>query len=212
MRIALFASGGGSNVQAILDAIERGWLPAEAAVLVTDRPRIGALERAERAGLPAVTIEPLRHRGDAFSEALLHVLEAHRADFIALAGYLKMIPLPVVQAFRDRILNIHPSLLPAFGGPGYYGLRVHQAVLDYGCRWTGATVHLVDEQFDNGPVVLQEPVEVEPGDTAETLAARVLKVEHRLFPEALRLFASDRIRVEGRHVTILPQYPASGPA
>ena len=198
MRLAFFASGGGSNMQAILDAIERGSLNADPAVLVTDRPGIGALDRAARAGLPTETIQPLHHRGDAFAEAIGDVLMRHNADFIALAGYLKLIPQPVIAAFRHRVLNIHPSLLPAFGGPGFYGRRVHDAVLEYGCRWSGATVHLVDEQYDNGPIVLQEPVPVLPGDSAETLAARVLEVEHRLFPEALALFADDRIEVDGR--------------
>ena len=209
MRLALFASGGGSNAQAILDAIDSGMLPAEAVVLITDRPGIGALDRAERAGLPHRIIQPLHFRGDAFADALNEALEEAGADFIALAGYLKMIPRGVTERFRHRILNIHPSLLPAFGGPGFYGRRVHQAVLDYGCRWTGATVHLVDDQYDSGPVVLQEPVPVEPDDTAESLAARVLRLEHRLYPEALRLFASGRVEVHERSVTILPQYPTS---
>nr|WP_243665078.1 phosphoribosylglycinamide formyltransferase [Rhodothermus marinus] len=120
---------------------------------------------------------------------MLEVLRAHDVELVALAGYLKKIPDNVVAAYRNRILNIHPSLLPAFGGPGMYGRRVHEAVLNYGVRWTGATVHLVDEEYDHGPIVLQEPVPVLPDDTPETLAARVLEVEHRLYPEALRLFA-----------------------
>ena len=137
-----------------------------------------------------------------YTEALLDLLDRHGIDFIALAGYMKKIPSTVVERFRGRMLNMHPALLPAFGGQGMYGRRVHEAVLAYGVRWTGATVHLVDEDYDTGPIVLQEPVPVRPDDTAATLAARVLEAEHRLYPEALRLFAEGRIRVEGRRVVI----------
>ncbi len=202
MRLALFASGGGSNVGAILDAIDAGVLHADPVLLVTDRPSAGALERAEARGIETAVIPP----GDdaaAFAQALLDALARAEADTIALAGYLRKIPDPVVWAYRHRILNVHPSLLPAFGGPGWYGRKVHQGVLDYGCRVSGATVHLVDSEFDTGPVVLQETVPVEPGDTAETLAARVLAVEHRLFPHALTLLASRRLHVDGRRVAIV---------
>jgi len=202
MRLALFASGGGSNVGAIFDAIDAGTLHADPVLLVTDRQNAGALERAEARGIETAVIP---HGGDeaAFAQALLDALARAEADTLALAGYLRKIPDPVVWAYRHRILNVHPSLLPAFGGPGWYGRKVHQGVLDYGCRVSGATVHLVDSEFDTGPVVLQETVPVEPGDTAETLAARVLAVEHRLFPRALALLASRRLHVDGRRVDIL---------
>lgn len=201
MRLALFASGGGSNAAAILDAIGVGTLAAEAVVLVSDRADAAALTRAADRGLPTAVVPP---GGDeaVFAQALLDVLAAHEVDTVALAGYLRKIPDPVVWAYRDRILNVHPSLLPAFGGPGWYGKRVHQGVIDYGCRVTGATVHLVDSQYDTGPIVLQETVSVQPGDTAQTLAARVLAVEHRLFPQALALLAAGRISVDGRRVTL----------
>lgn len=205
LRIAVFASGGGSNLQAILDAIAEGAVEAEVALVVSDRPGIGALGRAERAGVPAVVLHPRDFAGeDAFGAALLEAMEAEGVDFVALAGYLKRIPAVVVQAFRHRILNIHPSLLPAFGGPGFYGRRVHEAALAHGVRWSGATVHLVDEAYDTGPIVLQESVPVHADDTPETLAARILEVEHRLYPEALRLFADRRVRIDGRRVLIDP--------
>ena len=121
---------------------------------------------------------------------------------MALAGYLRKIPEPVLWAYPNRVFNVHPSLLPSFGGPGLYGRRVHQAVLDYGCRVSGATIHLVEADYDTGPVVLQESVRVLSDDTPETLAARVLAVEHRLYPEALSLLASGRLSVEGRRITI----------
>ena len=203
MRLALFASGGGSNVGAILDAIEARRLRAEPVLLVSDRPGAGALARAEARGVPAEVIAPLADEA-AFGRALLDALARAEADAIALAGYLKKVPDSVVWAYRDRILNVHPSLLPAFGGAGWYGTKVHRGVIEYGCRVSGATVHLVDAEYDTGPVVLQEAVRVEPDDTPETLAARVLEVEHRLFPEALALLADGRIRVDGRRVTVAP--------
>ena len=201
MRLALFASGGGSNVAAILDAVAAGTLRAEPALLVTDRDSAGVLERDETRGIPAAVVRP----GDdpaVFARSLLDVLARHEVDAVALAGYLRKIPDPVVWAYRHRILNVHPSLLPAFGGPGWYGRRVHQGVLDYGCRVTGATVHLVDSDYDTGPIVLQEAVPVEPGDTPETLAARVLGAEHRLFPRALALLADGQLHVDGRRVVV----------
>lgn len=205
MRLAVFASGTGSNFSAILDAVDDGRLDAEPALLVSDSPTAGALGRAEARRLATAVLAPADYvRQDDFAGALLDTLASHDVDFIALAGYLKKIPDAVVEAFRHRMLNVHPSLLPAFGGSGMYGRYVHRAVLDYGARWTGATVHLVDETYDTGPIVLQEPVEVLPDDTPEALAARVLRVEHRLFPEALALFAAGRVHVDGRRVRIDP--------
>lgn len=203
MRLAVFASGGGSNFGALLDAIARGTLPATPVLLVADRAGTGAQRRAEEARVPAEVLDPRSLGGDdAFADALLDALTRHGADFIALAGFLKKIPSRVVATFPNRILNIHPSLLPSFGGHGLYGRRVHQAVLDAGVRWTGATVHLVDEAYDTGPIVLQDVVPVEPDDTPESLAARVLAVEHRLYPTAVRLFAEHRVRVDGRRVLV----------
>lgn len=212
MKLAVFASGGGSNLEAILEAVDAQRLPAEIVLVVADRDGIGALERAQRRGIPTAVLRPADFpETGAFARALLDALGRHGADFIALAGYLRRIPPEVVAAFRHRILNVHPALLPAFGGPGYYGRRVHQAVLEHGAKWTGATVHLVDEEYDAGPIVLQEPVPVRPDDTVDTLAARVLAVEHRLFPEALRLFAEGHARVEGRRVRLDPEPPAEPP-
>ena len=210
MRLALFASGGGSNVGAILDAIDDGRLRAEPVLLVSDRPGIGALARAEARGIPTEVVAPLSDTTH-FAQAVLDALARQEATAIALAGYLKKIPDPVVWAFKDRILNVHPSLLPAFGGAGWYGKRVHQGVIDAGCRVSGATVHLVDDEYDTGPIVLQEAVRVEPDDTADTLAARVLAVEHRLFPHALALLADGRLRVEDGRVRILPVPRPSAP-
>jgi len=203
MRLAVFASGGGSNFGAMLKARDAGRLDAEPVLLVTDRPGVGAIEKAEAHGVPVVVLPPAQFESeDAFADALLDQLQRRGATHVALAGYLKKVPARVVQAFRHRMLNVHPALLPSFGGKGLYGERVHQAVLDHGCRVSGATVHLVDEEYDTGPIVLQEPVPVLPDDTPRSLAARVLLVEHRIYPLALQLFATGRVRVEGRRVVI----------
>ena len=211
MRLAVFASGSGTNFQAILDAVESGTLPLTVALCLSNTPKAGALARAERHGVPTAVLDPRDFETEApYVEALMKVLDEQGINFIALAGYLRKIPAAVVSAFRGRMVNIHPALLPAFGGKGLYGRRVHEAVLAYGVRWSGATVHLVDEEYDTGPIVLQEPAPVLPGDTPETLAARVLRVEHRLYPKALQLFAEGRVQIEGRIVRI-EEAPAEDP-
>lgn len=203
MRLAVFASGGGTNFQAILDAIDAGTLPAEVVCCVSNTPDAGALSRAERHDVPTEVIPPASFEAPAsFGQALLDVLKAHDVTFIALAGYMQKIPPTVVEAYRGSMTNIHPALLPAFGGQGMYGMHVHRAVLEYGVHWTGATVHLVDEEYDHGPIVLQEPVPVYADDTPDGLADRVREVEHQLYPEALRLFAEDRVRHDGRTIRI----------
>ncbi len=203
MRLAVFASGGGTNFQAILDAIADGDLPARPVCCVSNTPEAGALVRAERHEVPTAVVEPAAYDDPAsFGEALLDVLTEHDVSFIALAGYMLKIPSNVVEAYRGRMTNVHPALLPAFGGKGMYGMNVHEAVLDYGVHWSGATVHLVDEEYDHGSIVLQEPVPVHADDTPQTLADRVKAVEHRLYPEALRLFAEDRVQFDGRTVRI----------
>jgi len=178
---AAFASGGGTNVQALLDCQDK-FCPWRLSLVVTDRENAGVLERADLAGIPAAII-PVQGRAplDVVHD-MLSVLEAHRVEVIFLAGYLRLIPSEVVHRFRRRILNIHPALLPSFGGKGMYGMRVHQAVVDAGESMTGATVHYVDEEYDRGTIIGQSRVPVEPGDSPEVVAARVLKIEHRLYP------------------------------
>lgn len=198
----MFASGGGTNFQSILDAIEEGDLHAEAKLCVSNTPSAAALDRAKAADVPTAVIDPSDRTEDAFARDLLDALDEHDVSFVALAGYLRKIPPAVVDQYRGRILNVHPALLPAFGGRGMYGMHVHRAVVDYGVHWTGATIHLVDEEYDHGPIVLQEPVPVFADDTPEDVAARVLPVEHRLYPDALQLFADGRVDVDGRTVRI----------
>jgi formyltetrahydrofolate-dependent phosphoribosylglycinamide formyltransferase len=188
----VFASGGGSNLQAILDHLDDlgAAAPAEVALVVSDREDAKALERARSRGCEAVHLPASR------SADLRALLDAHRIALIALAGYLRLVPADVVAAFRGRMLNIHPSLLPAFGGKGMYGDRVHRAVLESGVRVSGATVHFIDERFDEGAVIVQWPVPVRTDDTPATLGARVLAVEHRIFPWAVAAVARGAVTLD----------------
>lgn len=198
MNIAVFASGRGSNFQAILDAIRNGTLPARVCLLLSNSAEAGALERARSLNIATAHVTRKHYDSDeAFADAMVRTLTEHDTTFIALAGYLKLVPPSVVHRFRNRIANIHPALLPAFGGKGMYGHHVHQAVLASGAKLSGATVHLVDAAYDRGPIVAQQAVLVHPDDTADTLAARVLRIEHTLYPSTLAAFAEDRVRIEG---------------
>lgn len=190
IRVAVFASGRGSNLEALFDALE-GRQDAAVVLVASDRADAPALDRARRRGVEAAVVDA----GDA--AGMLAALERAEVDWIVLAGYLKRVPGEVVRRYPSRILNIHPALLPAHGGKGMYGERVHASVLEAGEKVSGASVHLVDEEYDRGPVVAREEVPVEPLDTPATLAARVLEVEHRLLPAVVIAAAEGRIRVEG---------------
>jgi phosphoribosylglycinamide formyltransferase-1 len=190
-RIAVLASGGGTNLQALIDRFNAGGSGAARVELVVgSRAGIGALERAERAEIPALALDSRSMGAETFRDALAEALETHRIDLVVLAGWLQLVPAEVVARYHGRMVNVHPALLPAFGGRGMYGMRVHQAVIASGARVSGATVHLVDERYDEGSIVAQWPVPVLPGDTPETLAARVLAVEHRILPLAVEALAS----------------------
>ncbi|MDR7473899.1 MAG: phosphoribosylglycinamide formyltransferase [Armatimonadota bacterium] len=197
MRIGVLVSGYGSNLQALLDAAAAG-APYTVAVVIANIAGAPALERARRAGVPAHLVE---HRGRSrreFEADLLRLLREARVDLVCLAGFLRILSPWFVSHFRGRILNIHPALLPAFGGRGMYGLRVHEAVLASGALRSGCTVHLVDETVDGGPILAQATVPVLPGDTPETLAARVAQAEHRLYPEVVGEVASGRLLLKVR--------------
>lgn len=201
IKLGVFASGRGSNFEAILKAIDRGELDAEVVAVISNKSSAGALEVARQWNIPAYHISIKQFDSqDEFDYKLFAVLSEHEVDLIVLAGYLKLLSPKFTSRYRHPILNIHPALLPSFGGPGMYGGRVHQAVLDYGCKVSGVTVHLVDETYDTGPIVLQRCVPVMDDDTAETLAARVLEVEHKIYAEAIKLFAEGNVTVEGRRV------------
>lgn len=180
---AVFASGSGTNLQALLDH-ERDGSAYRVAVVVSDRPDAGALDRARRAGREAAVVSVADREPGEVARETLEILERHDVRAIFLAGYLRLVPAPVVARYRHRILNIHPALLPSFGGKGMYGRRVHREVLRSGARITGPTVHFVDEEYDTGSILVQWPVPVRADDTPESLAERVLRVEHVIYPLA----------------------------
>jgi formyltetrahydrofolate-dependent phosphoribosylglycinamide formyltransferase len=203
--ILLSGRGRGSNMQAIVAATRDGRIPGEVALVVSTSSGAPALERALAAGVPARLIaaeefgsqeELDRALADAFREA--------GADVVCLAGYMRLLGPAFLSRFPNRVMNVHPGLLPAFGGKGFFGRRVHEAVIASGARFSGVTVQFVDEEYDRGPIILQKVVPVEFDDTPETLAARVLEAEHQAYPEAIRLFAEGRLRVEGRRVRVEP--------
>jgi phosphoribosylglycinamide formyltransferase 1 len=186
-RVALLASGGGSNVEALLTAMKDPAFPAEAVLVFSNRPGAGVLERAKKFG---VRTEMRDHKAypsrEAFDAEVIRLVKEVRADYLCLGGYTRIVSPEFARAFRGRILSVHPSLLPKFGGPGMYGIHVHEAALAAGATESGATIHWVDEGVDTGGILLQKSVPVLPGDTPATLAARVLEAEHAIFPEALR--------------------------
>ena len=180
IRLAVFVSGGGSNLQALIDHFRSSDV-LQIAVVISNRDDAGGLERARKEGIPAVV---------ANGDEIIAVLDEHRVDLIALAGYLKLIPVEVIRRYDGRILNIHPALLPAFGGKGMYGHHVHEAVIASGATESGATVHWVTEEYDRGAIIAQRKVPVLPNDTPDALAARVLDVEHQLYPEVVESIAN----------------------
>ncbi len=188
MRTAVFASGGGSNFQAIVDAGKNGIINSEVVLCISDRDEAGVLVRARDEKIESIVIrsDQFETRGE-FSETLLAHLSDRKIDLITLAGYMKKIPLRLIQKYPNRILNIHPAILPDFGGKGMFGMHVHRAVIESGTRFSGATVHYVDEGYDTGPTLLQRRIPVLETDTPESLAARVLEVEHELYPAAIQL-------------------------
>ena len=196
IRIAVFASGGGTNLQALIDHFAGG-AGARVALVVTDRPDTGAEARAREAGIATHVIQVRTRPIAAVTADIIDALEAAHIDLVALAGYLRLLPPEVVRRFAYRVLNIHPALLPAFGGKGMYGRRVHGAVLDAGCRITGPTVHFVNERYDEGRIIAQWPVPVLEDDTPETLAERVLRIEHVLYPAAVEWLAHVLAVAEG---------------
>lgn len=202
--LGVLASGRGSNLQAILDEAAAGRLDADVRVVAADIPDAYALERARTHGVPAVHVDP-RGPGsrDGFERRLVEVLRSHGVELVALAGYMRIVGPVLLAAFPGRIMNIHPSLLPAFPG-----LHVQAKAIEHGVRFSGATVHFVDEGMDTGPIVIQAAVPVLDGDTEQALSARILRQEHRIYPRAIQLYAEGRLRVEGRRVRV--DAPAHG--
>lgn len=205
LKIAVLVSGGGTNLQAIIDAIDSGKITnTEISVVISNNPNAYALERAQKAGITAEVLIPKKFENRAaFNQKLLETIRSYGVDAIILAGCLLTIPESLIQAYPNKIVNIHPSLIPAFCGEGYYGLKVHEGVLDRGCKVTGATVHFVDCGLDTGPIIMQKAVAVQEGDTPEILQRRVMEeAEWELLPGAINLMANGKLKVVDGHVSI----------
>lgn len=201
VRLAVLLSGGGTTLQNLIDEIAAGRLAAEIVVVIASRGDVAGLDRARGAAIATATVARNAFAGDAdFNDALHEELAAHDFDLVVLAGFLSLFE-PRVR-YRNRVINIHPALIPAFSGPGYYGARVHRAVIDSGVKVSGCTAHFADDEYDHGPIILQEAVPVRDDDTPESLAARVHEAENRIYPEAIRLWAAGRLELVGRRVRI----------
>lgn len=211
LRVAVLASGRGSNLQAVIDAIEAGQIQAQIVAVISNKKEAAALERARTHGLPDVFVDPKPFAGrtdsrEAYDRALLEVLEKNQVELVLLAGYMKIVTAVLVNAYANRMMNIHPSLLPSFPG-----LDVQKKAIDWGCKLAGCTVHFVTEGVDEGPIILQAAVPILDDDTPDTLAARILVQEHKIYPRTVQLFAEDRLRVEGRRVLIDGAKPDGSP-
>lgn len=201
-RIAVFASGSGTDFQSVIDANEKEKF-CEIVYLIASKDGVGAIDRAKNHGIPTAVFAKNDYPDlETLYGKLTYLLNINRVDYIVLAGWLKIIPDSFIEAFKDRIINIHPSLIPAFCGSGFYGLKVHQAVLDYGVKVSGCTVHFVNEVPDGGAIIAQTAVNVEDGDTAESLQARILEEEHKLLPYCVKKLCQGKIHKNGRKVTV----------
>lgn len=208
LKVAVLVSGGGTNLQAILDAIDNGTITnAKVEVVISNNKNAYALERAKNHGIEALCISPKDYETrDAFNEAFLEKLDSYNPDLVVLAGFLVVIPEQMIAKYRNRIINIHPSLIPSFCGIGYYGLKVHEGVLKRGVKVTGATVHFVDEGTDTGPIILQKAVEVQQDDTPEILQRRVMEqAEWIIMPKAIDLIANGKVSVVDGRVRIVEE-------
>lgn len=194
LNIGVLISGGGTNLQAIIDETKSGGINGTVKLVISNKENAYGLERARLSKIKAVY--------ETDEDKIIELLKENNIDLIVLAGYLKIITPKFVDEFRNKIINIHPSLIPSFCGKGYYGEKVHQGVIDYGAKVTGATVHFVDEGADTGAIIMQETVNVEQGDDAKSLAKRVLEVEHRILKESIRLFCENKLSIQGRRVFI----------
>lgn len=204
VRLAVCVSGGGTTLQNLLNRIDAGTLDARVVQVVASRPGIAAIAKAEKAGLSVAVADAAKRRTDldAFSASVFDPIRESGADLVVLAGFLSLVKIPA--DFRDRVINIHPGLIPSFCGKGFYGERVHQAALDYGVKISGCTVHFASEEYDEGPIILQKVVPILEDDDAHALAARVFAAECEALPEAVSLFAAGRLKIEGRRVRVLP--------
>lgn len=206
LRLGVLASGSGSNLQAIIKSIESGYLTWEIAVVISDKPGAYALKRAEKHGIKTATVESKEfQKREDFDAELVKLLNAYKVDLVILAGFMRVVTNVLISAFPMRIMNIHPALLPSFTG-----LHVQKKAIEYGAKFSGCTVHFVDEGVDTGPIIVQAAVPIHDDDTEETLSARILKEEHRIYPYAIKLFAEGRLEVKGRRVLVKDHAKAEG--
>lgn len=206
LNLGILASGGGSNLQSLIDAVAEKKLDARICAVISDNPGAYALERAKKAGIPALTVVPEKGAGrEAHDANLVAALKANGVDTVALAGYMLLTTPVLLDAFPRRVVNIHPALLPSFPG-----LHVQKAALEHGAKFSGCTVHFVDVGMDTGPIIIQAVVPIQDGDTEKTLGARILREEHRIYPQALQFLAEGRLKVVGRRVLLDPPMPGSG--
>lgn len=201
VKIGVLISGGGTNLQAIIKEIEKGNINGEIALVISDKEDAYGLERAKKYNIKALVKDKKGFEDKSeFMRAIIDELENHQIELVVLAGFMSILNEEFVGRYKNQIINVHPSLIPAFCGEGFYGERVHRAVLEYGVKVSGATVHFVDEGADTGPVILQEAVSVMDDDSIESLAGRILKVEHKLLPKAIKLFCENKLTIKGRKV------------
>jgi phosphoribosylglycinamide formyltransferase-1 len=203
LRIIVLISGGGTTLANLIQARESGQLQAEIVHVISSNPNAAGLKFAEQQGIPATTIERKKHPDNIqFSQAIFDLCRREQVDFVVLGGFLKKLVIP--SDYVNRVINIHPSLIPAFCGQGMFGMNVHRAVIEYGCKLSGCTVHFVDNEYDHGPIIAQVPVEVHTGDTAEQLAARIFQAECQIYPEVINALAQQRLTIEQRQVSLRP--------
>jgi len=203
LKVGVLVSGSGTNLQALIDGVKQGFLPCEIAVVISNKKEAFALKRAEAESIPAFFVDEKEFSNNLeFEKRMVEILKNFQVELVVLAGFLKVLSPYFVSEFTNKIINIHPSLIPSFCGKGYYGIKVHEAVINYGVKITGATVHFVDEGTDTGPIILQKAIPVFDDDTPQVLAERVKRVEHEILPLAVKLFAEKRLIIENRRVKI----------
>jgi len=199
-------SGGGTNLQSIIDNIENGYINANISLVLSSRKDAFALTRAKRHGIKSEVCSPKKYSNELeYSKELINILDKYEPDLIVLAGFMSVLSDEFIEKYENKIMNTHPSLLPAFGGKGFYGHHVHKAALDYGVKVSGATIMFVTKEIDKGPIILQQAVKVSEDDTIDSLQEKVLKIEHKLYPKAIKLYSEGKIKVEGRVVRITGQ-------
>lgn len=199
LKIGVLISGGGSNLQAVIDQVHNK--TGEIVVVISNKAEAYGLTRAAQAGIATEIVQDAKNRSASdFNQRMVDILMQKKVDLVVMAGYMKIVPPSFIEAFPNKIINIHPSLIPSFCGEGFYGMRVHQAVYDYGVKVTGATVHFVNEEADGGPIIAQETVALDDDDTPESIQKKVLAIEHRLLPEVVSDYCQGRISVSGRRV------------